>query len=220
MRVPKSSRGIVLFGDVVASRSAPIQSSDWLRGLVAELDDAYGGQRLAPFGFTQGDELQGLLVTAADPLEAVFRAAFAGDRRPMRWAIAAGPIDVGRGPATERTGAAFLAAREALGRARDERDGLVVVSGDPEADALLADIAPVLATLLGDLTDRQRAIGRLIVVDGLRQSDAAARLRISRPTVSVAVGRAHLREISRLADAIRSVFTRGLGQAASTTGVD
>jgi len=216
--VPKPSHGIVLFGDVVASRSAPIQSSHWLRGLVGELDEAYGGQRLAPFGFTQGDELQGLLVTRADPLEAVFRAAFANDRRPMRWAVAAGPIDAGRGPATERTGAAFLAAREALGRARDERDGLVVTSGDPEADALLADIAPVLATLLGDLTERQRAIGRLIVVDGLRQSDAAARLRISRPTVSVAVGRAHLREISRLAAAIRRVFTQGIGQAVPETG--
>ena len=216
--MPKPSHGIVLFGDVVASRSAPIQSSHWLRWLVGELDEAYGGQRLAPFGFTQGDELQGLLVTRADPLEAVFRAAFANDRRPMRWAVAAGPIDAGRGPATERTGAAFLAAREALGRARDERDGLVVTSGDPEADALLADIAPVLATLLGDLTERQRAIGRLIVVDGLRQSDAAARLRISRPTVSVAVGRAHLREISRLAAAIRRVFTQGIGQAVPETG--
>jgi DNA-directed RNA polymerase specialized sigma24 family protein len=93
-----------------------------------------------------------------------------------------------------------------------------VSSADPDVDSLLADIAPVLATLLADLTDRQRAIGRLIVVDGLRQSDAAARLRISRPTVSVAVGRAHIREISRLAAAVRTLFARG-SQAAARTEV-
>lgn len=218
--MPKPSRGIVLFGDVVASRAAPRRATDWLRGLAAELDEAYGGQRLAAFGFTQGDELQGLLVSAADPLEAVLRASFAVDRRPMRWAVAAGQIDVGRGPATERTGGAFLAARAVLSRARAERAGLVVASGDPEADALLADIAPVLATLLADLTERQRAIGRLIVVEGLRQADAAARLRISRPTVSVAVGRAHIRDIVRLASATRALFARGITTAALAAGDD
>ena len=216
--MPRPSRGIVVFGDVVASRTDPILSTGWLRGLAAELDEAYGGQRLAAFGFTQGDELQGLLVSGADPLEAILRAAFAVDRRPMRWAVAGGPVDVGRGPATERTGAAFLAARAALARARAGRDGLVATSGDSDTDSLLADIAPVLATLLADLTDRQRAIGRLIVVDGLRQSDAAARLRISRPTVSVAVGRAHIREISRLAAAIRTLFAQGSQAAARAAG--
>jgi DNA-binding CsgD family transcriptional regulator len=217
--VPKPNRGIALFGDVIASRSAPIASTDWLRRLSAELDEAYGGQRLAAFAFTQGDELQGLLVSGADPLEAVLRAGFAPDRRAMRWAVAAGAVDVGRGPATERTGAAFLAARAALTRARAERDGLVVSSGDPDSDSLLSEIAPILATLLADLTDRQRAIGRLIIVDGLRQADAATRLRISRPTVSVAVGRAHLREISRLASAIRVLFAQGSAAAtpAATT---
>ena len=66
--------GIVLFGDVVASRGVP-RSADWLRSLREELDAAYGDERLAPFEFTQGDELQGLLAPAADPFEAAVRAA-------------------------------------------------------------------------------------------------------------------------------------------------
>ena len=68
-------QGLVVFGDVVGSRRNATAAADWLRGLVEELDEAYGDQRLAPFGFTQGDELQGLLIADADPLVAVLHAA-------------------------------------------------------------------------------------------------------------------------------------------------
>jgi len=53
-------RGIVLFGDVVESRDDPEAASAWLRTLRALLEGIYAPpDRLAPFGFTQGDELQG-----------------------------------------------------------------------------------------------------------------------------------------------------------------
>ncbi len=208
--MPIPSRAIVIFGDVVASRADPIRSSDWLRQLAAELNAAYGDGRLADFGFTQGDELQGLLSIDVDPLEAVLRAALGPDAPTMRWAVVAGDVDAGRGPATERTGAAFVAAREALSQAKTSRDDLAIVSGDPERDPLLADLGPVLAALLADLTERQREVARLILVDGLRQSEVAAQLGISRPTVSVAAGRARIREIERLGSAIRVLFARGI----------
>jgi hypothetical protein len=80
---------IVLFGDVVDSRLDGPASARWLRSLAAELDDAYGEQCLAPFGFTQGDELQGVLDPEADPLIAVLRVNLRDDPAPdMRWAIA------------------------------------------------------------------------------------------------------------------------------------
>ncbi len=207
------SRGIVVFGDVLDSRADPVAASDWLRQLSAELDDGCAAARLARFGFTQGDEIQGLLAWDADPFVVPVRGALGEGSRPMRWAIAAGAVDPGSGPATERTGAAFLAARDALGRARTRREGLVVVSGDPATDEILAGLGPVLAALLDDLTERQRQIGRLMLVDGLRQSEVAERLGISRPTVSVAVGRARIREIGRLAAAARTLL--GRGQAAA-----
>lgn len=208
--MPKPDRGIALFGKVVAPRSGGIRSVDGLHVLTTALDAAYGSQRMADFGSTQEGEVHGLLTIDADPLPAILWAMLGTTARPMRWAVAAGRVDAGHGPATERTGAAIVGAREALSRAGSMRDAIVIVSGDPTRDPLLDDLGPVLAALLADLTDRQREIARLILVDGLRQSDVAARLRISRPTVSVAVGRARLREISRLASAIRSVFASGV----------
>src|SRR5438105_258472 len=54
-------KAIVLFGDVVGSRRAPAAASAWLRNLCRQLESLYSADRMAPFAFTQGDELQGLL---------------------------------------------------------------------------------------------------------------------------------------------------------------
>ena len=208
--------GLVLFGDVVDSRLDGPAAADWLRGLCAELDDSYAGATLAPFGFTQGDEIQGVVDTDADPLLAVLRASLRsmpddGSAPPtMRWVIAFGAVEPGRGPATQRTGPAFLAARELIERARRRRETLLVSSGHATVDEELDDVAPVLGTLLRDLTSRQRHVGRLLIVDGLRQSEAADALRIARPTVSVAAERAHVRDIERLHRATLRLLRRGI----------
>ena len=204
-----SERAIVIFGDVATSRRTALRSSQWLRLLTSDLDRVYAGERLARFGFTQGDELQGLLGAEADPFSAILRASLDPGALRMRWAVALGGVDPGSGPATERTGAAFLTAREAITRARRQRDGLVVVTGDSNADNLLADVAPVMMILLDELTTRQREIARFMLVDGLRQAEVAERLGIARPTVSVAVERARVREIGRLRNALVALL-RGI----------
>ena len=204
--------GIVIFGDVAASRRDATRSSRWLRRLSSQLDRRYAEVRLARFGFTQGDELQGVLGLYSDPFDAVLWASLQRDAPPMRWAVAAGAIDSGGGPATQRTGAAFLIAREAITRAKTQRDQLVVVTGDARTDTLLADVAPLFPILLGDLTPRQREIGRLMLVEGLRQADVAERLGIRRPTVSVAAERARLREVERLHRALAALFAEGVGR--------
>jgi DNA-binding transcriptional regulator LsrR (DeoR family) len=61
----------------------------------------------------------------------------------------------------------------------------------------------VLGELLADLTTRQREIAWPILVDGLRQSEVATQLRVSRATISVAARRAHLRSIADLAGVVR-----------------
>jgi hypothetical protein len=209
---------IVLFGDVKRSRRDSGGSTAWLRTLVEELEMAYPpAERLADFEFTQGDEIQGLIGTEADPIVAVIRSALHPDRRPMRWVVVAGEVDPGRGPATQRTGAAYLRARELLADAASRRDGLLLSTGDPATDRLLDDIAPLLAELLADLTTRQRAIGRLLLVDGLLRSEAAERLGVSRATISVSADRAHLRSIGRLAVALGTLFATGL-EAANRAG--
>ncbi|MFL5679576.1 MAG: sigma factor-like helix-turn-helix DNA-binding protein, partial [Chloroflexota bacterium] len=67
--------------------------------------------------------------------------------------------------------------------------------------------------LLGELTTTQRAVARLLLVDGLKQAEAAKRLAVSRPTVSVAAERARVREIARLVDAVRLLL--GVGSRAA-----
>jgi RNA polymerase sigma factor (sigma-70 family) len=201
---------LVLFGDVVNSSRDRIGTTEWLRGLVDELDVAYEGRRLAQFDFTQGDEIQGLLKPDADPIEAVLRAALGPSARPVRWVAIRGPVDPGEGPATRRNGTAFIAARKAIEEARARHQRLVVVTGKPDVDALLADMTPVLADLLAALTARQREVTRLAVVEGLRQSGVAERLGIRRATVSVSFTRARVQSIEHLVSAIRTVYSTGV----------
>ena len=207
--------GIAIVADVVASRR-DAGTAAWLRELTAELDRATSDARLAPFGFTRGDELEGLLRPTADPFAVVLRTSLRAERRTLRWAIAAGPIDPGTGPATERTGEAFVAARELLAIARRERDALVARSGDQGVDRLLADLAPVLGRLLAELTPRQRAVARRLLVLGESQAAAARALGVSRPTISVTAARARTREIERLARALARLFAEGVAAAASS----
>jgi DNA-binding transcriptional regulator LsrR (DeoR family) len=51
-------------------------------------------------------------------------------------------------------------------------------------------------------------IAWLVLVDGLRRSEAAERLRVSRATVSVAAERAHLRSIGELARVLQVLLER------------
>jgi hypothetical protein len=200
-------RAIVLFGDVVGSRRDPQGSSGWLRTLCGALEVAYApAERVASFGFTQGDELQGLLASTADPFAAVLLGALHEDARPMRWSIALGPVAPGSGPATERAGEAFLRARDGLVAAKLHREGLVVTTGEPGADRLLGDLAPLLSELLAELTPSQVRIARLMLIEDLRQADVADALRVSRATVSVAHARGHIRSIDRLLDALRGIM--------------
>lgn len=202
---------LVLFGDVIRSRRDAPAATAWLRTLSADLASAYpAADLLAPFEFTQGDELQGLLAPTADPTIAILRASLHPESVAMRWVVVAGQVDPGRGPATQRSGPAFIAARERLALAAARRERLAVSRGDPVIDELLDGIAPLLGELLGELTERQREIAWPILIDGLRRSEAAERLGVSRATVSVAADRAHLRSLGELARVVRTLLARAI----------
>jgi DNA-directed RNA polymerase specialized sigma24 family protein len=126
----------------------------------------------------------------------------------MRWAVVRGVVERGEGPATERGGEAYVAARGLIDLARRQRDGLLMITGTQPADTLLGELAPVLAELLGGLSTRQRTVARLALLDGLRQAEVADRLEVSRATVSVTYGRAGVRSIERMAAAVRLIFAQ------------
>ena len=207
--------GLVMFGDVVGSRHDSAATTAWLRELVAELDSVYGDERLAPFGFTQGEELQGLLAPATDPLAAVLRAALGPGRRQMRWVVVRGEVDDdpigGRVPAPERSGPAFRVARETVDAVRSGHERLVILTGRAEVDSLLADLTPALVDLLDGLTERQRAVARLALIEEMRQSEVADRLRVRRATISVSFSRARVRSLQRLVAGIRRVYASSSG---------
>jgi hypothetical protein len=200
-----ASEGWVLFGDVVGSRRARVEAAAWLRSLVGELDEVYGHEKLAPCGFTQGDEVQGLLCATADPMLAVLHAALREGPRPIRWVCIRGAVDPGEGPATQRTGPAFMAARSAIEAARTGHERLVIRIGRTEADELLGGMTPAMAELLQALTGRQKVVARLALIDGLRQSEVAERLKVRRATISVSFARAKVLPLARLAGAIKRV---------------
>jgi hypothetical protein len=202
-------------GEVIGADKDRVGSTAWLRELVAELDAAYGERRLAPFGFLQGDELQGVLTADSDPIVAILCAALEPISRPIRWVCVRGCVDPGQGPATERTGRAFADAREAMKAARAGHDRLVFRTGRSGTDELLADMTPALMDLLDGLTSRQRTVAHLALVDGLRQSEVAERLGVRRATISVSFSRAGIQSLEGLLAAIRRVYASEDGSAAS-----
>jgi predicted XRE-type DNA-binding protein len=147
--------------------------------------------------FTAGpSRVTAVLPAGSDPLRPVLIAGLLSDAPRVRWSIAAGQPGDGL--------AQRAAAGIALGRAR--RDSLVVRTGEPGADRLLEAIAPLLADLLADLTDRQRLVARMLLVEGMRQADVADALGVSRATISVMAARGRVRAIERLAGAIRTLM--------------
>ncbi len=206
--------GICIFGDVVGSRALPSAATAWLERLRDRLETTCP-HRLAAFEFTQGDEIQGLLPIDADALAPVLDAMLQPHDRPdgaphMRWVIAAGRIDPGEGPATRRTGEAFLAARALITEAHRDADGLRCTTGDREADALLDDIAPVLASLVDRMTDRQREVLHLQAVEHMRQEAIADRLGVTQPAISGVLARAGARDVARLTAAVRTLLRDGI----------
>jgi hypothetical protein len=214
----EETRALVLVGEVISLRKDRPEAVTWLRDVAAELDEACGAARMAPFGLTQDDELQGLLAPDADPLAAVLQAALHAGARRVRWACVLGSVDPGEGPATQRRGQAFAAARQAIVEARTGHERLVIRTGDEEADALLGDMAPALVDLLDGLTDRQRAVAHLALLDGLPQYQVADRLKVRRATTSVAFRRAKVLPIGRLAAGIRRVYARAAGSGEPEPG--
>jgi len=202
-------------GEVVRSRREGAGSAAWLRDLAAALDEIYGQERLAPFGFTRDGEIQGLLAPEADPLTAVLNAALGPGARRMRWVAvrgeAAADPDGGGVPATQRTGPVFVEARRVIDGARAGHERLVLSTGRPDVDALLGDLAPALVDVLDGLTERQRTVARMAVLEDLRQSEVADRLNVRRATISVSFNRARVRSLRRLVTGIRRVYSSGSG---------
>jgi hypothetical protein len=194
---------LVLLGEAAGSARERPAATAWLRDLAAELDEAYGEACLAPFELTDEGRIVGRLAPGADPMVGLLRAGLSPGWRPLRWVCVWGRPPAGGGSAAKEAGDAVDRAREAMAAAAIARDRLVLLTGDPAVDELLADMAPAMVDLLEGLTKHQRVVARMALIEGLRQAGVAQRLDIRRATVSIAFVRARVHSIGRLAEAIR-----------------
>jgi DNA-directed RNA polymerase specialized sigma24 family protein len=153
---------------------------------------------------TDGGRLRVLAGPDDQPFRLILVAGLQPAMPPLRWGVA-----------VVETADPAAAAVEALEAGEHARQPITTFTGDTLADTVLADLTPGFAALLAGLTDRQREVGRLLLVDGLRRSEVATALGISRPTVSVMVDRARLRELDRFTRALDALLLTGLRSVGS-----
>ncbi len=199
----------MLLGEVTGARRDGSESEGWLGSLALELDEAYGPEKLGHFELSDSGVLTGRLAPTADPLLAVLHGSLGSGARPMRWiCVPSHPRSL---DGAVGDGAAGF---EVLKVARAAHETVVLRTGRADADRLLADMTPALAGMLGDLTVRQRAVARMALLEGMRQSEVAERLGVSRATISVSFARARIQSLAALVSAIRRVFSSADSAAA------
>ncbi|WP_035879107.1 hypothetical protein [Cryobacterium sp. MLB-32] len=153
--------------------------------MIAELSIRYGAGFTLPPDQTSGDEIQVMIADAQITLDAILLL-----HRSGYWSIGLGIGGV-RTPLAASTrqasGAAFIAARKAVTRAK-KADAHVAIDMQPEeASVLTADQVEALLAMLLLLRERRSSEGWEAVdllEQGLRQVDIAAALGISTAAVS------------------------------------
>lgn len=170
------------------------------------------GLRL-PFERTAGDEVQAL---TADPAVAVAAAQHLSRLGGWRLGLGLGAVESPLPGSTRAArGSAYVAAREAVERARQSPAGLAVTAS-PEADATGAHDAETVLWLLRDLWQRRTGQGWELadaLVDVSTQAEAAARLGITPSAVSQRARSARLEESARGAALATSLLAHALDRA-------
>lgn len=174
---------------------------------VPQLLEALSGvQTLVPFDRTVGDEIQGVIAEPAAVVDAVAKVL-----RQADWyiGIGIGSVDLPL-PASSRagSGAAFIAAREAVEAAKKRGQRLPLCVRTPE-ESEWAEAAEAVLVLFGDLVRRQTLAERR-VLDALdanpnsSQAEVALALNVSPQAVSKAIARSgrHEEEAGRRAAAL------------------
>lgn len=178
----------VITADQVDSRNDRDRAGELVERLSARFADAF----LLPPDQTSGDEIQMLLTDAAAALDAVLAI-----QRANHWSIGLGigPVRTPLPAATRHaSGAAFIAARDAVTRAKRTDARFALSVEDPDAAAsdadgttiTASDVEALMAMLL--LVRRRRSTEGWEVVDllaeGRSQARVAAQLGISTAAVS------------------------------------
>ncbi len=199
---------------LVAERPTPkpgLRAPD-LATVATEINELYEDTELVfPFRATSSNCIEGRLGPGADPLAAILLGTLAAGPE-LHWTVVADSKQRTDEPSADRRGGVQP---RAGGRA-------VVRTGSDHEDRLLEDLLPALFDQLDELTERQRTVVRLALVDGLRQSQVAARLGVKRATVSISFERSHVGSLNRFVSALRRIMlgVEGATERGGETGAD
>jgi hypothetical protein len=217
---------IAVIADLVGPKAASNTATAWLDELGGILNEHFEarGTLVAEFVRARGDELEGLVSLAADPFDAYLFGAL-GYRAgtavlPTRWAIVAGAVRPGSGPADRRDGLAIWQAQDLIPSLRSQGDyALVMRSSAPQPDANLGKLIPWIHEGVADLTDNQRHLlaHRMRAGDTtltLERLRLGARVDVSLEAVRKTLASTKVRRLDDLIAVARAEFARGIGDDA------
>jgi hypothetical protein len=203
---------IVITADQVDSRS----TADLAGSTLESLDREFGPEFVLPPDRTAGDEIQMLVRSGTAALGIILMLT-----RTRRWSVGLG-VGAVRAPLganiRESTGDAFVAARSAVERAK-RRPTRVAVTAEP-GSALAADVEALIDLVLvirGRRSEQGWEVHDL-VVSGLTQADAAARLGITPQSASKRARAADLKAEDAAVVALARLVDRLDSSAAPAAG--
>lgn len=217
---------ISVIADLVGGQTQGLAGTAWLDELAAVLNEHFTarGTLVAEFARARGFTLEGLVSMTGDPLDAYLFGSL-GYRAgtsvlPTRWAIVAGAVRPGSGPADRRDGLAIRAAQDLSPALRAAGDyALILRSGAPQPDANLARLTPWIHEGVADLTDNQRHLLAYRMRAGdtsltLQRLQMGARVDVSLEAVRKTLASTKVRRLDDLIAVARAEFARGIGDDA------
>ena len=182
---------IALIGDIVASRRLDPRRRTALQGRLEQLLDAVNRQHresiAARFLVTLGDEFQGVLTRGDAVPDIVWQLETELRQIDVRIAIGLGTLHPPfKDYALGMDGPAFHQAREAIELSRKRRLNGGVFAGFGDDDPVLNGFARILRYVREGFTERQLHTAALLR-GGIRQSEVADRLGVTRQMVNVRV---------------------------------
>ena len=217
---------IAVIADLVGGAAQAATGGPWLDELGEVLNEHFTarGTLIADFARTRGTALEGLISLASDPFDAYLFGSLgyrAGNVvMPTRWAIVAGAVRPGSGPADRRDGMAIRQAQDLSPALRTRGDyALVLRSGAPQPDANLERLTPWITEGIADLTDNQRSLlahrmragDTTLTLERMRQG---ARVDVSLEAVRKTLASTKVRRFDDLIAVARAEFARGIGDEA------
>lgn len=208
---------VALIGDIRGSRELDDrqEAQQAFKRVVGSLNDHLPASSIAsPFTVTAGDEFQGLLVDAADAVDAAVTASDRFHPTRLRFGLGRGELvtEVNPDQAIGMDGPCFHRARDAIDAAQADEAWLRVAGWSDDLDRRVNAMFDLVQCVREDWTDRQAQFASALKAAGT-QKRVAARYDVSKSTVSESLSAGHVQEVRQAEAALGELLQAGLSGA-------